>query len=335
MCKGDKSSQKGSTNRRRTVQAIHDEFPSLNLEEENKENIEDNQQDPHDVHLLNDNDNENEENNEEAQAYPEGIEGDNEEEEEEQGNNKAYEDIQYSEPLVENLVHEPLYNPSEDIEDLEEGHMNQENEELEEHVETSKNIIKEVPKSEESSEYDKPHYASKGMNEKHKQSNRASKDEKKMNRDKSKKNLVEDLHSQKQIHKKLIGESLFGSNNQGKTIKVLQKDEAASKTIMFKATPKPKVSEETKIKELLANSIHSEGQKSRQSDKKELKEMDQNAEFMRFNENMYEILADNIEKIRESLKNMKKTTSPEEEKVEITLIYNIYKDHISFRRKNN
>ena len=67
------------------------------------------------------------------------------------------------------------------------------------------------------------------------------------------------------------------------------------------------------------NQNQSQKSKNSEEQKQSLKEVDQNAEFLKFNENMYEILADNIEKIRESLRNMKKTNlSEEDQKVYLT-----------------
>lgn len=235
-----------------------------------------------------------------------------------------------------------------DEENLEEEEKNQDMEEAEEmmeqpvQIETSKNVIKEVPKSEESSEYER-HY---GLGEKRRSSGKNSEKkkghegkgnnfEKKMLRDKSKQNLVEEMYSQKQVHKKMIGETLF-ANNSGKNAKVLLKETQNLAKTRKPAGGKAKM-EDAKVRELVESSNNSEmehnhlknqnqSQKSKNSEeqKQSLKEVDQNAEFLKFNENMYEILADNIEKIRESLRNMKKTNlSEEDQKVSLT-VKNMY-----------
>ena len=340
--KGDKSSQRATSNRRRTVQGIPDEFPSINFDQEGqlegKEMMEEGDQQQEDIEGQNEGHNEDEKEGEyegenegehEGENENEGrIEGENYEENEgenEEGN-EVEQRFDEEEPLVENL---------EEYQQNEDSNLNEEPVQME----TSKNIIKEVPKSEESSEYDKPHYGSKGISEKKKSSAKFNEKknenkenyDKKMQRDKSKKNLVEDLHSQKEIHKKLIGESLF----QSKTAKILQKDSNIPHEMMKikkqtgKIQNKSKGSEEEKIKEVLENSVHTEIQESQKSkhsvgSKKNSKEMmDQNTEFLKFNENMYEILADNIEKIRESLKNMKKTNLSEEDQ-KVLFIKDLY-----------
>lgn len=284
-----------TSNRRKTVQGILDEFPSVNLEQ--------------DIH-------ENEERQINEDAEEEGFEEMQPNENEGQYMHEMEGNYNYSEEMAKNL--ENLQIDPEKEEEQEEEAQHEEEQMIEELIggENSKNIIKEAPKSEESSEYDK--YGNKGMkSDKNKTSGKASsknkenfdKIEKKMQRDKSKKNLVDNLHSQKEIHKKLIGESLFP--NQGKT-KILQPEPN------FISTAKPKRdshnqskgSQEDKQKEvLLENSANLEQNNEKQSSKL----IDHNAEFLKFNENMYEILADNIEKIRESLRNMKKTNLSEED----------------------
>ena len=122
----------------------------------------------------------------------------------------------------------------------------------------------------------------------------------------------------------MIGETLF-QNNSGKNTKVLLKETQNLGKTKKPTGGKPKM-EESKVKELIESSNNSEmehnhiknqnqSQKSKNSEeqKQSLKEVDQNAEFLKFNENMYEILADNIEKIRESLRNMKQTNLSEED----------------------
>ena len=151
--KGNLSSQHDSM-RRRTVLGIHDEFPSMNFDQDqNQENIElPEGKDPNEGE-------DQEEQMEEGEKMEEGHEQfDLEEGEEAEG----YEEQVEREPLIENLE-ENLQNEAENQE--EEFNENEEEEHVQ--IETSKNIIKEVPKSEESSEYDRPHY---GLTEKRKSS---------------------------------------------------------------------------------------------------------------------------------------------------------------------
>lgn len=291
IMKGDKSSQMNTSNRRRTVQGILDEFPSVNLEQEIHENEENppNEDVEEGVEELQGNENDGQ--------YMQDLEGDYNYSGEIETNTKELQKDHEKDPQQEE---EEQHDEEQMVEELIGG-------------ENSKNIIKEAPKSEESSEYDK--YGNKGGKiDKNKPSGKVSskkkenfeKNEKKMQRDKSKKNLVDNLHSQKEIHKKLIGESLFP--NQGKT-KILHPEPNLINTVKLKRDSHNQSKGSQEKEGLLENSANLEQKNSKQSSKM----VDHNAEFLKFNENMYEILADNIEKIRESLRNMKKTNLSEED----------------------
>ena len=303
-------------------------------------NFEQDQEKEHDQDQEHFQDQEHEETEDPPEGKAELLQGEEEEEDAPgnphlMGEGETPEDAQYDD---ENIVKENYLGDEEYMdEELKKQEMDEAEEMMEQpvQIETSKNVIKEVPKSEESSEYGR-HYGlgekrrSSGKNSEKKrvQESKGNNFEKKMLRDKSKQNLVEEMYSQKQVHKKMIGETLFASNS-GKNTKVLQETQNLAKTKKT-TVGKPKM-EESKVRELIESSNNSEmehnhmnqnqSQKSKNSEeqKQSLKEVDQNAEFLKFNENMYEILADNIEKIRESLRNMKKTNlSEEDQKVYLT-----------------
>lgn len=119
-----------------------------------------------------------------------------------------------------------------------------------------------------------------------------------MARNKSKNNLVEELISTKEMQKKQLGKSLFTKKTMN--TRVLTKSPQMQNTQNFQKRPQT-----SKVK---ANALQqSESPLEENFEKAEIsKKVEEiGSDYAQFNANMYEILTDNISKIRESLKSMR------------------------------